>query len=452
MKARKEKIATDHRDFSRVNEMLRSREAGVLKWSLWARMVFLAVFVTFCLLHLTRLISPGIVSDNDAGAMGSLIVVSVATVVIFCGLVITKRTRHLFAVGMGAVVVDLLLMALLPLVWLKTVSTPDGSPAFLMKTELFTISVIAVVVNSMALRPLYPAIMAAGMIVIHLVIMQVVLGDPHVVRTSEFTEHFYTSAVNPGIFVIRVITLALIGTFLSFLAWAARRNIRDGVELEVSNFEMRERQAQRIHEGKMAALSGLIAGVAHEVNTPLGVAQSSVDSLERCASRLADETATTSSGSKVARILQFMRGSSNLTRKALERITNLVASLKEFARLDEAEIQRADLRTGLDTTLSLIESNTKGQTEVVREYGEIPEIESRPKELNQVFMTLIVNAFEATSGEGTLRISTAANDDRITIEVADSGPGLPDDKVANLFEIGFHATKGRISMGLINVS
>ena len=103
---------------------------------------------------------------------------------------------------------------------------------------------------------------------------------------------------------------------------------------------------------------------------------------------------------------------------------------------------------GWITTLSLIEPEKKGNVEVVKKYGEIPQIECRPKELNQVFMTIIVNAFEAMGGQGTVHISATTVDDHVTIEIADTGPGIPDNKISDLFEIGFAASKGRMSMGL----
>ncbi len=436
-----------HSDLSHVGMMLRTREGRVLTWSLGARLAFFTIFIVLLLLHLVGLVNPGIVAQTDVDAIASLAVLAVASIFISLGFVLAKRGQRLFAVGFGSVLLDLLMLALLPLIWYKTVELPDGSPAFLMKNELFTLGMVVMVVNSMALRPVYPAIMAAGMIVIHFVIMQWVLADPRVTVTSEFVEHFYTSAVNPGIFVVRMLILALVGGFLAFLAWFARRNIRDAVELEVSNFEIKEQQAQLIHDGKMAAMSGLVAGVAHEVNNPLGVVSSSLETSERCAAKLAEEF-TASTGSKIDRILQIMKDSNNVALQAIERISKLVQSLKDFSRLDEAELQLTDLRADLDTALSLIEPDKKGKVAVVKEYGDIPQIECRPRELNQVFMTIILNAFEAMGGTGTLRLNTETVDGHVTIAISDTGPGMPDDKLSDLFEIGFAASKGRISMGL----
>ncbi|MCG8607334.1 HAMP domain-containing histidine kinase [bacterium] len=433
---------------SRVDRMLRSREARVLAWSLVARLAFLAIFITSLILHLLGWLSKGIVAETDKDAFGGLVLTLAAAIIIAFAWTMVRQEKQLVKVGLGAVMLDMLLIAALPLVWVNTINFPNGSPAFLMKNELFTLCIVGIVVNTISLRPLYPAIMATGMVFMHFIIMLFVMTDPRVELNWGFSEHFYSAAVNPGVFIIRILILILVGGFLSFLAWAARKNIRDAVALEVSNFEIREQQAQAIHEGKMAALSGLVAGVAHELNTPLGAVRSSVDTLEKGAVKLANETTADSEDSKKARLIELMNESGKVAVHALDRISSMLNSLKDFITLDEAEQQRTDLRAGLDTTLSLIQQETKGGVEIVREYGQVPEIQCRPKELNQVFMTLIVNAFEAMGGQGVLRIATSVSEDRLTVEIGDTGPGIPEEKRSGLFDIGFSAGKGRVRMGL----
>ena len=175
-----------------------------------------------------------------------------------------------------------------------------------------------------------------------------VLSDDQVVTTDQFMDHFYGGAVNPGIFIVRIIMLGIVGLFLAGIARWAQKIIQDAVDLEISNFEIKEQQAQLVHDGKMAAMSGLVAGVAHEVNNPLGVVKSSLETSGRCASKLSEELAVSSDGSKINRILKVLKDNSYVAGQAVERIANLVNSMKDFARLDEAEVQLADLRTGLD--------------------------------------------------------------------------------------------------------
>ena len=441
-------MPSDYRDLSRVDEMLKAHEARALSWSIAARMLFFGLFAALVILHLIGLLRPGIVAESETNALWVL-GIQLAVLGILCYLVrLARREQHLIYVGVGSVLIDILALSGVVILWAITIDTPDGTDAFLMKNEVFSIAIVAMVVSAIALRPLYPLLSSAGFILLHLGIMIYVLSDDQVVTTDQFMDHFYGGAVNSGIFIVRIIMLGIVGLFLAGIARWAQKIIHDAVDLEISNFEIKEQQAQLIHEGKMGAMSGFVAGVAHEVNNPLGVVKSSLETSGRCASKLSEELAASSDGSKVSRILQVLKDNSYVARQAVERIANLVNSMKDFARLDEAEVQLADLRTGLDTTLSLIEPEKKGNVEVVKKYGEIPQIECRPKELNQVFMTIIVNAFEAMGGQGTVHISTTTVDDHVTIEIVDTGPGIPDNKISDLFEIGFSASKGRMSMGL----
>jgi signal transduction histidine kinase len=434
-------------DLTHVDEMLTTREARVLTWSLGARLAFFILFIILLLLHLFGLLRSGIVAGTFAGAIVSLTVLSISVGLITYGLLQARRQQHLRAVGLSAVLLDLLIITILPFNWYYTINIPDGSPVFLMKNELFTITIAVIVINCMALRPLYPAIMAAGAIIIHLVIMQIVLADSRVAVTDDFITHFYTPAVNPGIFMVRLLVLFIVGGLLSFLAWFARRNVKDAVDLEMANFEIKEQQAQVIHEGKMATLSGLVAGITHEINNPLGVVKSGLETTERSAEKLA-EGLSSPPDTKTERMLQVMKNNSHSTRQAVDRIANLVGSLKDFAQLDESDVQLVDLHDGLNTTLSLIEPEKKGQVSIIKDYGDLPQIICRPKELNQVFMTLIVNAFEAMDGQGTLHVTTRTDDGHIVVKIDDTGPGIPVEDMSNLFEIGFTTSKGRVSMGL----
>jgi len=196
----------------------------------------------------------------------------------------------------------------------------------------------------------------------------------------------------------------------------------------------------------MAALDGMVSGIAHEINTPLGAVRSSVNTTAAAAQKLV--STPQEAAPRTQRILQIV---SDVTRSALlglDRIGGLVESLKGFSRLDEAEVQQADLRAELDTVLSLIEPAAVGNVEVEKNYGEIPEIECRPRELNQAFMTILVNAFDAMKGEGRLALSIAQVNSDIRVTIADSGPGIAPELREDLFDLNFSQTGQRIGMGL----
>ena len=130
-----------------------------------------------------------------------------------------------------------------------------------------------------------------------------------------------------------------------------------------------------------------------------------------------------------------------MTATAGDRITELVSSLKNFARLDEAEFQKADIHEGIDSTLTLVQHELKDKVEVVKEYGEIPKIFCYPNQLNQVFMNLFVNAVQAIEEKGTITIETSADDTNVYVQIADTGKGIPAEDLDRIFEPGF-TTRG----------
>ncbi len=102
----------------------------------------------------------------------------------------------------------------------------------------------------------------------------------------------------------------------------------------------------------------------------------------------------------------------------------------------------------MDSTLALISHDTKGNARVAKNYQDIPLIQCRPKEINQVFMTILMNAFQAMGGEGTLNVRVRSQDERVSVGITDTGEGMNKEQQETLFDIGFGAKQGRIGMGL----
>jgi signal transduction histidine kinase len=429
--------------------LIRAREARRLFWSLAARLFFVVALAVLSVLHLFRVIGQGTAAESDRVAVRMLLFLIVATALILYFMYLARRQKNVTLAGLGAVALDVGLVSLLPVVWYSNVSLPNGSPTLLLKNELVVICVVFIVINALALRPLYPALAAGGFILLQLGIMAFVLSHPSTVVTTQYVVHYYTDAVHPGVTVLRILFLALVGGFLALLAKTARKTVQDAVDLEVANMEIKERQAEMLLEGRMTALGNLVAGVAHEVNSPLGVLRSGLDTVEKASGRLAElATSSGADSGDTDKILGISRENTTNARVGVERITRIVGSLKDFARLDEAELQHADLREGLESTLALVDRDKMGSVELVKELSDLPPILSRPRELNQVFMTIVVNALEALGGQGVLRVSTACVDDEIRIEFADTGPGIPPEQLETLFELRFAAKGRRMAMGL----
>jgi signal transduction histidine kinase len=200
--------------------------------------------------------------------------------------------------------------------------------------------------------------------------------------------------------------------------------------------ELQQTQAQLVQSEKMAALGNLVAGVAHEINTPLGAVTSNIDVIRRGLGRLAPDVPAAR-----ASVLAVLEDLLRTNAEACERIAAIVTNLRNFARLDEAEWKTADLREGMDSTLALVAHLHRGRIAIVRAYGEVPPIACHPGQLNQVFMNLLVNAIQAIEGPGTVHVRLDADAAALTIAVEDSGRGIAPEHLPRVFDPGF-TTKG----------
>ena len=178
----------------------------------------------------------------------------------------------------------------------------------------------------------------------------------------------------------------------------------------------------------MASLGQLIAGVAHEINTPVASIKSNNEILTKLINKIENKN-----------LAEIFTDINNTDKEAIQRINHLVVSLKKFVRLDEAELQEADINKELNLTLDLIRHETKNRIEVIKNYSDIPKIKCYPNMLNQVFMNILVNACQAIKDKGEIYISTKFNKNNLIIEIQDTGIGIKDkDKI---FMAGY-TTKG----------
>ena len=115
--------------------------------------------------------------------------------------------------------------------------------------------------------------------------------------------------------------------------------------------------------------------------------------------------------------------------------------MKKFVRLDESELQEADINKELDLTLDLIRHETKNRIEIIKNYGQLPLIKCYPNMLNQVFTNILVNACQAIENTGTITITTQYEAETLTVSIKDTGKGIPEDELQKIFTAGF-TTKG----------
>lgn len=201
-------------------------------------------------------------------------------------------------------------------------------------------------------------------------------------------------------------------------------------ELEIALKELKDTQVQLINSEKMASLGQLIAGVAHEINTPLASINSNNAILAKFIKRIGDKEIT-----------EILTEINELDREAVTRISNMVKSLKKFVRLDEADLQDADINKELDLTLDLIRHETKNKIEIIKNYGELPLIKCYPNMLNQVFMNILINACQSIEKTGQIIITTDFKDNNLIVKIKDNGKGISSDKIDKIFTAGY-TTKG----------
>jgi len=219
------------------------------------------------------------------------------------------------------------------------------------------------------------------------------------------------------------------------------------IDLEHANATLKKAQSQLVQSEKMAALGNLVAGIAHEINTPIGAVNSMYDTVFRSFNRLksAIETKIEKDDELIPRLeatFKILDDSSEVIRLGTERVTNLVQRLKSFARLDEAELKTVDIHDGLEETLTLIHHELKQYITVKRKYGNIPPVSCFPSMLNQVFLNLLINSRQAIKEKGTIEISTFVKDTKVHIVIKDNGRGISNESLQKIFDPGF-TTKGR---------
>jgi two-component system, NtrC family, sensor kinase len=201
-----------------------------------------------------------------------------------------------------------------------------------------------------------------------------------------------------------------------------------------------ELMSQLIQSEKMAALGLLVAGVAHEINTPMGAIHSNNDIMTRAVGKVR-KLLEPAPDKEVRRLLDILGEICRNNEIATERIMNIVRSLKNFARLDEAERKKVNIHEGIESTLSLLRHQLKNRIRIVKCFGDIPEIECYPNELNQVFMNILVNAAQAIKHRGEITVKTWREGDRVKIAISDTGVGIPPENLSKVFDPGF-TTKG----------
>lgn len=223
--------------------------------------------------------------------------------------------------------------------------------------------------------------------------------------------------------------------------------------------ELQQAQDQLLQSEKMASIGQLAAGVAHEINNPVGYINSNIATLKQY---LADVFELVSAYEAVEDIIsdpekqqalvklkekleidflkQDLQDLMQESEEGVRRVKQIVQDLKDFSHVDETDWQWADLHSGMDSTLNIAHNETKYKAEIIKEYGELPQVECIISQLNQVFMNLLVNAAHAIEDHGTITIRTGTEGEGVLIEISDTGKGMDEATLKKIFD-PFFTTK-----------
>ncbi len=203
-------------------------------------------------------------------------------------------------------------------------------------------------------------------------------------------------------------------------------------ELETALNELEETQLQLINAEKMASLGQLIANVAHEINTPLA----SISANNEIMAQMFEKENTP--------VGEMLKDINSIDAEAIKRITNIVKSLKRFVRLDEEELQQANINSELDLTLSLLHNKIKHGITITKNYGDIPLVACYPSMLNQVFLNILTNALDAMKNNKEnpeIKITTTVLKDNLVIKFANNGDMIESKDRKKIMEAGYTTKK-----------
>ncbi len=227
-------------------------------------------------------------------------------------------------------------------------------------------------------------------------------------------------------------------------------------ELQAAYRELQATQMQLIQREKMASVGQLVAGVAHELNNPIGFVYSNVTTLEDFVRRLRamleayraaplpeiDRTRLQAEwdASKVDYALKYLDSMIQGIREGAERARKIVRDLRVFARTQDDVWQSVDIHEEIESSLTLLNHLLKDRVSVHRKYGELPDVECIRSQMDQVFLNLLANAAQAIRGPGAITIETRQDGPTVVIGIADTGPGIPPEIMGRLFD-PFFTTK-----------
>lgn len=240
--------------------------------------------------------------------------------------------------------------------------------------------------------------------------------------------------------------------------WQARNELKNKItELEKTNKELKDAQAKLVHSSKMISLGQLVAGVAHELNNPIGFIYSNMSHLREYSDKLIrlikiaeanpNELEKFKNEFEFDYIIKDMPKLISSCEDGARRTKDIVIGLRNFSRLEDSKLKEIDIIESIETSLNLLHGELKNRIIVHKQYGYLPKVYCHASEVNQVFMNILSNAAQAIDGPGNIWINTSFHkgitnkDDRVIISIQDSGKGIDPKNLEKIFD-PFFTTKG----------
>lgn len=257
------------------------------------------------------------------------------------------------------------------------------------------------------------------------------------------------------------------GSVIDLIRGLEGQLVSQNQSLAQAYMKLKASQAHLVQSEKMASLGQMVAGVAHEINTPLGYVQNNMEIARDAYGKMAalngaydalydllqsPEASEAAVNGHFAR-LQHMREefaevypqesmeslfSDSLY--GLRQISEIVVNLKNFSRIDQAAVDNVDINECVISALTIGNNVIKHKAEVIRDFGMLPKVSCSPSQINQVFLNLVTNAAQAIEGYGRIMIKTVADDQHVHVVVRDNGKGIPPENVARIYD-PFYTTK-----------
>ncbi|WP_420590086.1 sensor histidine kinase [Bacterioplanoides sp.] len=223
-------------------------------------------------------------------------------------------------------------------------------------------------------------------------------------------------------------------------------------DLQQAHHDLKQQQNQLVSSERMASLGVMAAGIAHEINNPIGFVSSNLNTIKEAFNDIQDfievleqqldvnpndavvhKIRESLDKFDIAYLLEDFGELSKETLEGLDRVKQIIADLKSFAREDSGDMQELDVNDCLRGALNILNNQLKYHAVVDVSYGELPTIKGFYGKLSQVFINLIANANQAVEDQGSIKIETCCKDNSLYISVEDDGPGISSDHIDQLF-------------------